>query len=75
MYGAVNVTKSQFLEILYAARLQAFTPDNIAGAWRGAGLIPYDPMAVISKVEAEPSATFNEVSLNTSAPVTELITL
>ena len=33
MHGAVNVTKSQFLEILYTARLEAFTPANIAGAW------------------------------------------
>jgi hypothetical protein len=51
MYGAVNVTISQFLEILYEARLEAFTPANIAGAWRGVGLIPYDPTAVISKVQ------------------------
>ena len=42
VYGAVNVTISQFLEILYEARLEAFTPANIA-AWRGVGLIPYDP--------------------------------
>jgi DDE superfamily endonuclease len=51
MYDAVNVTISHFLEILYEARLEAFTPVNIAGAWRGAGLIPYDPTAVISKVQ------------------------
>ena len=49
IYGAVNVTKVQFLEILYGARLEAFTPANIAGAWRSAGLIPYDPTVVISK--------------------------
>ncbi|KAN0072532.1 hypothetical protein V8E54_009461 [Elaphomyces granulatus] len=78
MYGAVNVTKSQFLEILYAARLEAFTPDNIAGAWRGTGLIPYDPTPVIAKVEPisdeAASATLedddDEVSRRASTSVT-----
>ena len=80
VYGAVNVTKSQFLEILYVARLQAFTTDNITGAWRDAGLIPYDPVAIISKVQAKPSATLtdtdgNEVSLTASTASAELIAL
>jgi len=66
IYGAVNVTKGQFLEILYGARLEAFTPANIAGAWRGAGLIPYDPAVVISKVQPiSASATLTDSHGNT----------
>ena len=70
MYGAVNVTKSQFLEILYTARLEAFTPENIAGAWRGAGLIPYDPSSVISKVEPISNDTETGNEARRAAPAT-----
>jgi len=80
MYSTVNVTKCQFLELLYEARLEAYTAANIAGAWRGAGLIPFNPTSVISKVQPiSPSAILldshgNKVSIvaSTSATATSI---
>lgn len=50
MYGAVSVTKVQFLTLLYEARTEAFTKSNITGAWKGTGLIPFKPAEVIAKL-------------------------
>jgi len=46
-----HITKLEFLPAFKAAFDAAITKDNIKGAFRGSGLIPYDPDAVISKLD------------------------
>ena len=53
LYGALAITKQEFLEIYQAARSQAISLTNIASAWRATGLIPHDPSAVLSKIQPE----------------------
>ena len=53
LYEALAITKQEFLEIYQAARSQAISLTNIASAWRATGLIPYDPSAVLSKIQPE----------------------
>ena len=50
LYGALAITKQEFLEIYQAVRSQAISLTNIASAWRATGLIYYDPSAVLSKI-------------------------
>jgi hypothetical protein len=42
-----HITKLEFLPCFIAAYHAAITKDNILGGFRGAGLIPFDPEAVI----------------------------
>lgn len=49
--GINHVTKVEFLPAFRAAFEASFTPINIKGGFRGAGLVPYDPEAVISKLD------------------------
>jgi len=46
-----HITKLEFLPAFKAAFVAAITKDNICGSFRGAGIIPYDPEAVLSKLE------------------------
>jgi hypothetical protein len=46
-----HITKEEFLPAFRAAFDKAITTDNICGAFRGAGLIPFDPDAVVSKLD------------------------
>jgi len=50
-YGINHITKLEFLPAYQAAHNTSITPKNICGGFRGAGLIPYDPEAVISKLD------------------------
>ena len=45
-----NITKVEFFLALHAAYKWSMTKENIAGGFRG-GLIPFDPQAVISKLD------------------------
>ncbi len=49
-YGAVNVNKLDFLRYYQEARSTAITTHNILSAWRGAGLIPFNPSVIISRL-------------------------
>ncbi len=49
-YGAVTVSKLDFLRYYQEARSTAIITQNVLGAWRGAGLVPYNPSIVISKL-------------------------
>jgi hypothetical protein len=42
-----HITKVEFLPCFKAAFNAAFTPSNIQGGFRGAGLVPFDPQQVI----------------------------
>jgi len=53
LYGALAISKQEFLEIYQAIHSQAISLTNIASAWRAIGLIPYDPSAVLSKIQLE----------------------
>jgi DDE superfamily endonuclease len=50
MYGAVNVNKTTFLELLYEARLDAFNEHNIASGFRKTGLYPFNPDIVLDNL-------------------------
>jgi hypothetical protein len=60
--GINHITKLEFLPAFRAAYNASITPDNIRGGFRGAGLIPDDPEAVLSKLD---------VKLRTPTPVNE----
>jgi hypothetical protein len=48
-----NITKIEFFLGFHAAYTQSMTVSNIMGGFRGAGLIPFDPQAVISKLDVK----------------------
>ena len=43
--GITHITKADFLPAFFIAFKAAMTEQNIQGAFRGAGLIPFDPKA------------------------------
>ncbi|KAJ8107447.1 hypothetical protein OPT61_g8861 [Boeremia exigua] len=45
------ISKERFLPVFKTALLQSFTTENIQAGFRGAGLVPHDPQAVISKLD------------------------
>ena len=49
-----HITKLEFLPAFKVAFEAAFTPQNIVGGFRGAGLRPLDPEAVIVKLDLRP---------------------
>ena len=48
-----HITKLEFLPAFKAAFNASFTKDNICASFRGAGLVPYDPDRVISKLDVK----------------------
>lgn len=46
-----HIAKETFLQAFKAAYNKAFTKDNICASFRGAGLVPHDPEAVLSKLD------------------------
>ena len=48
-YDALH--KSDFWPLLQKAREQTYTPKNIAGAWSGAGLVPYNKQKILRRLE------------------------
>lgn len=48
-----HITKIEFLPCFMAAFKAAFTKRNIQGGFRGAGLVPLNPEAVISKLDVK----------------------
>ena len=65
-YGAMNVTKIEFLDHIQKARKQAMMTTNVMGGWRGAGLIPYDPQHVLSKLLTPPDVAVASISTPTT---------
>ena len=51
MVSINHITKEDFLLSFKAAYFKTMTADNIKGGFRGAGLIPHDPEAVVSKLD------------------------
>ena len=48
-----HITKTEFLIAFHAAHVAAMTPQNIQGGFKGAGLVPFDPECVISKLDVK----------------------
>lgn len=46
-----HITKTEFFVAFKAAHDKTFTKDNIKAAFRGAGIVPWDPESVISKLD------------------------
>lgn len=73
-YGAINVSKVDFLQYYQEARKDGITVQNFLGAWRGAGLVPYKPSVVTSKLprpKTPPYATLTNsdvVQVNVPVP-------
>ena len=67
-----HITKTEFLIAFHAAHVAAMTPRNIQGGFKGAGLVPFDPECVISKLDVKlgtrtpPEATLPATQLWTS---------
>jgi hypothetical protein len=64
--GITHITKADFLPAFFTAFKSSMTEQNIQGAFRGAGLIPFDPKSVLSRLD---------VRLRTPSPVQEAIEL
>ncbi|KAM5528615.1 transposase [Fusarium oxysporum f. sp. phaseoli] len=48
-----HISKTEFFPAFYAAHQAAITESNIKGGFRGAGLAPFDPENVISKLDVQ----------------------
>jgi hypothetical protein len=48
-----HVTKTEFFPAFYAAHQATMTESNIRGGFRGAGITPFDPENVISKLDVQ----------------------
>ena len=48
-----HISKVEFFLAFHAAYERSMTEKNMAGGFRGAGLIPFDPQAVISKLDVK----------------------
>ena len=67
-----RITKLEFLPCFKAAFDASITESNIQGGFRGAGLVPFNPEAVISKLEVRlctpPLPTVNESTWHSQTP-------
>jgi DDE superfamily endonuclease/Tc5 transposase-like DNA-binding protein len=75
--GHTGVNKESFLKLYSEARKIAFTKDNILAAWRGTGLAPYNPNAVLKRLPTwektgDEKATVSSSSGRGSGPGQEL---
>ena len=53
--GINHVDKLDFLEAYPSARIEAFKSETIKNSFAAAGLVPYDPDRVLSKLRYSPS--------------------
>ncbi|RKK28409.1 hypothetical protein BFJ65_g353 [Fusarium oxysporum f. sp. cepae] len=52
-YFITHITKTEFFPAFHVAHQAAITESNIKGGFRGAGLAPFDPENVISKLDVQ----------------------
>ena len=48
-----HITKTEFLLAFKAVHFNTMTAENIKTGFRGTGLVPYDPQAVLSKLDVK----------------------
>jgi len=66
-YGHAGVNKEYFIKLYLAARVKAFTYENVCNAWKATGLLPYNPTAVLKtllRVEASTGSETNQLITN-----------
>jgi hypothetical protein len=66
-----HITKVDFLSSFYTAFLSSFTRENIKAGFRGSGLHPFDPEAVLSQLDPvleSPSPSSSQESWCTKTP-------
>jgi len=77
--GINHIAKVDFLEAYLSARIEAFKPETIKKSFGAAGLVPFPPDRVISKLDIRlrtptpPSNRSNEWELKTSSNYTQLL--
>lgn len=52
--GTSHITKDDFFPSFWAAFQEAMTERNIKGGFRGAGLAPFDPESLVSRLDMKP---------------------
>ena len=77
-FGTANISKVQFLNFYLTARRDAITSTNIESAWKGAGLVPFDPTRVLEKIRPKTPPTVSltdsrgrRVEVQISTPLAE----
>ena len=63
--GFPGLHKSDFFPLLKITREQTYTLENIRGAWKGSGLVPYDKRKILSCLGGPP---MSERPANTKEP-------
>jgi hypothetical protein len=53
--GYPSISREDFIPLLKRAKAQTYTLQNIQGAWRGTGLVPYDRRKVQGRLEKSAS--------------------
>src|SRR4051794_32409664 len=48
-----HITKLEFFTAFKSAHFKAITSDNVKAGFRGSGLVPYDPQAVLSRLDVK----------------------
>ncbi|KJZ75905.1 hypothetical protein HIM_04729 [Hirsutella minnesotensis 3608] len=49
--GCANITKIEFLSVIQEVRRKAFREDSILSAFKKSGLVPYDPLVVMRRIQ------------------------
>ena len=62
--GLIDMSKRVFWKLFWPAWQQAFTPANIASAWKTTGFFPFHPPAVLDKI-TKPAPVIPTTSLQT----------
>jgi len=52
--STARISRREWLEMFIRARAKAVTPTNIKAGWKGAGLMPSDPMKVLQRLSIQP---------------------
>ncbi|KAM9874243.1 transposase [Verticillium dahliae] len=52
--STTHITKEDFLPAFFAAFQASMTEKNVQGGFRGAGIVPFDPESVISRLDVKP---------------------
>lgn len=66
-----HINKETFLQAFKAAFEKTFTAENICAGFRGAGVVPYNPEAVLSKLDVRlctPSTTVEDGAWQAKTP-------
>jgi hypothetical protein len=66
--GVNHIDKQEFLRLYPPSRAQSFTTSNIHGAFRGAGLVPFNPAIVLAHLKVKSRQSTPVDSANPTEP-------